>query len=91
MNELYVETLNSAQGNSLVSVQTLVFLPVRETKYHDVKKHGIRSTIISFLYILPKCVKDEKSKKKLNARCLKKTIILFPISKFSISSNKYDG
>jgi hypothetical protein len=25
MNELYVETSNSAQGNSLVSVQTLAF------------------------------------------------------------------
>lgn len=49
MNELYVETLNSAQGNSLVSVQTLVFLSVQETQYHHIKEHGISLTIIFFL------------------------------------------
>ena len=49
MNELYVETLNSAQGNSLVSVQTLVFLSVQETQYHHIKEHGIWLTIIFFL------------------------------------------
>lgn len=90
MNELYVETLNSAQGNSSVSVQTLVFLPVRETKYHDVKEHEILSPIISFLYqaLYQNVLNMKKSCE--HTPCLTKTSIFFPISKFSINSNKYD-